>query len=317
MRFREFIIFYVLCFLLLGLIPLLSAIFNDGSMDFAVAGNNASKVTGLVWTSNLFDVLRLSLVEPILLLTVLGSAVPALAAVCTLLYIGKRAQWRLFFARFLPFRNIDPLKALTTYTGIFLLLIPCLFVVLLLRQITGGEYQSGVNLSFALVPSILAVAFLDQGALLEELGWRGFAAPLLQNGGIQPLRAAIIIGLCWGLWHLPRDLTTGVIERLGFLSYLGLFLPAFVLGTIAVSIIAMFFVNRLGGSVIPAIVVHGITNDAIGLSGTASIIDALTPYHQISKSLPFAIIAIAIVIYSGPLLGFSSKEGNSTANEQT
>jgi hypothetical protein len=270
MRSREFVIFYLLSFLLLGLIPVLSIIFNNGSMDFAVAADNASKVTGLAWTSNLFDVLRLSRVEPILLLTVLGSAVPALAAVCTLLYIGKREQWRLFFSRFLPFRNVNPLTALATYTSIFILLVPCLFIVLAVRHFTGGEYQSGVNISLAIIPSILAIAFLDQGALLEELGWRGFAAPQLQNAGVQPLKAAIIIGICWGLWHLPRDITTGVIERLGLLSYIGLFLPSFVLGTIAVSIIAMFFVNRLGGSVIPAIVVHGITNDAIGLSGTAS-----------------------------------------------
>ena len=64
------------------------------------------------------------------------------------------------------------------------------------------------------------------------------------------LVAALIIGLCWGLWHLPRDITTGVIDRLGFATYLLQFLPSFVLGTVAVSVIAAYFMNRLGGSLL-------------------------------------------------------------------
>ena len=147
--------------------------------------------------------------------------------------------------------------------------------------------------------------FLDQGAVLEELGWRGFATPELQDAGVAPLKVAVIVGICWGLWHLPRDITTGVIERLGLSSYLALYLPSFVLGTISVSVIASYFMNRLGGSVIPAIVVHGITNDAVGLSGTASIVEALTPYHQITKNLPLALIAVVLVIYSGRSLGMT------------
>ena len=62
--------------------------------------------------------------------------------------------------------------------------------------------------------------------------------------------------------------------------------------------------NKMGGSVIPAIVIHGITNDAIGLSGAASIVDALTPYHQITRAIPFTVIAIALVRFSGSNLNW-------------
>ena len=65
MKFKSFAIFYLLTFLLLGLIPLFSALLNDGSMNFDDAAQRASQVTGLEWTSNLIVVLRLSLVEPI------------------------------------------------------------------------------------------------------------------------------------------------------------------------------------------------------------------------------------------------------------
>ena len=44
--------------------------------------------------------------------------------------------------------------------------------------------------------------FLHFSHLGEELGWRGFLLPRLaaRQG---PLRASLVVGLLWGLWHLP------------------------------------------------------------------------------------------------------------------
>ena len=36
----------------------------------------------------------------------------------------------------------------------------------------------------------------------EETGWRGFAQPRLQVR-FNPLTAGMIVGLLWGVWHLP------------------------------------------------------------------------------------------------------------------
>jgi len=172
-----------------------------------------------------------------------------------------------------------------------------------LRSILGVEYERGTEIGFSILPAILMIALLDQGALLEEVGWRGFAGPELQNLLQKPVYAAILVGVCWGLWHLPRDITTGVIDRLGLVPYLTLFLPSFLLGTVSVSIISCYFMNKLGGSIVAAVIIHGITNDAIGISGSASIVEALTPLHQITKNLPFAIVAIVLVYVCGVELG--------------
>ena len=65
MKHKSFLYYYLLTFLLLGFIPILSLIFNDGSMNFDQAATRASKETGLEWTSNLLVMIRLILAEPL------------------------------------------------------------------------------------------------------------------------------------------------------------------------------------------------------------------------------------------------------------
>jgi len=298
-------VFYALTFLLLIGIPLVHALTATGALELGAAGARASAETGLAWTSNLLVVIRLCVAEPVLWLIVFGSAVPSLAAliVCS----AGRSQVRVLVSRLglgIPWRH-----ALREYALLSLLMVLGLLSVFAFRAILPGpEYTRPAGLiGPGLAGALLAAAFLDQGAVLEELGWRGYALPELQAGAQSPLGAAVLVGVAWGLWHVPRDVTWGVVERLGTSRYLILFLPSFLAGTVAISIIAAYFVNRSRGSVIPAIIIHGLGNDAVGLSGTASMELMLSPYHQATKALPFAFIALAIVVVAGRRLGHSPR----------
>lgn len=53
-------------------------------------------------------------------------------------------------------------------------------------------------------PAYLAgfLMVLTIGGALEEPGWRGFALPRLQRGHT-PVRATMILGVIWAIWHLP------------------------------------------------------------------------------------------------------------------
>jgi hypothetical protein len=276
-------------------------------MDFGSLAARASETTGVPWTSNLWDVVRLCFAEPGLWLLLVGSAVPSLAALVVLAAARDSGQWRAFARRFRPLaRSDEPLRrALGSYALLVVSVVLCLLAAFALREwLSPGEYaQTPVRVSWSLLSALVLAALLDQGAVLEEAGWRGYATPLLQNGLLDPLRAALLVGVLWGLWHVPRDVVTGLVERFGLLQYALLYLPSFTLGTVSVSIVAAYFMNRLGGSLIPAIMVHGLTNDAVGFAGMATIERALTPDHQLTKALPFLALSIGIVLLAGRELG--------------
>ena len=303
--------FFALALLLLLLVPLIHAIIGGGALDFEAAAARASAETGLAWTSNLWIVVRLCLAEPALWLLILGSAVPSLAALVVCGWSG-RSQIRRLLARFRPVGAGTPWRGALRSYGLLIVVLPtCLLSVYALRTLLPGpDYSQPAGIfGPALAASLLTVAFLDQGAVLEELGWRGYALPELQAGLLSPLGAALLVGVGWGLWHVPRDVVAGVIDRLGLVQYLLLFLPAFVSGTVTMSIVAAYFVNRSGGSVVPAIMVHGLGNDAVGLSGVAAMDVVLSPYHQATKALPFLVLAICIVALSGKRLGLARRAG--------
>lgn len=54
----------------------------------------------------------------------------------------------------------------------------------------------------------VGVLFGVTAGILEEIGWMGFAYPKMSQR-LSPFRAAVFLGLLWGIWHLP------VIDFLG------------------------------------------------------------------------------------------------------
>jgi membrane protease YdiL (CAAX protease family) len=77
------------------------------------------------------------------------------------------------------------------------LLIPPVFVLgilLLLKTFVSPVYSPN--------RFWLGLAFGIPAGFFEEIGWTGFAFPKMCLK-LPPLRAAILLGLLWGLWHVP------------------------------------------------------------------------------------------------------------------
>ncbi|WP_298164622.1 CPBP family intramembrane glutamic endopeptidase [Novosphingobium sp.] len=104
---------------------------------------------------------------------------------------------------------------------------------------------------------------MNQGGLLEEMGWRGFGWPTLARKLATPLSAAVVLGVCWALWHFPREVPL-LLTGQNTLSNLLLGQSRFILACVSMTIVAVYFVNMAGGSVWPAIMVHGTFNMIYG-----------------------------------------------------
>jgi membrane protease YdiL (CAAX protease family) len=85
----------------------------------------------------------------------------------------------------------------------------------------------------------------------EEIGWRGFAMPLL-TGIFGSLGGAIILGAIWALWHLPMFRVPTSHQKGSFWRYM--------YTLIAWSIIMTLLVTRSGGSILPAMAFHAAAN---------------------------------------------------------
>ena len=124
---------------------------------------------------------------------------------------------------------------------------------------------------------------LFAGPLGEELGWRGFALNELQKKHPH-IKASIIIGFWWGLWHLPIWFTTG-FTGINLIKYITFFMIAII----SVSIIITVFYNLNKNLLIP-IMIHQLFNFLIGIISWKLI--ELIKYYAIL----YLFVAIILVI---------------------
>jgi uncharacterized protein len=81
---------------------------------------------------------------------------------------------------------------------------------------------------------------------VEEIGRRGLALPLFQRR-FSPIWASLILGMIWGIWHLPAFLLSGTPQSAWS------FTPFFV-GAVAISVIVTPMFNHSCGSIfLPAL----------------------------------------------------------------
>lgn len=90
---------------------------------------------------------------------------------------------------------------------------------------------------------------------IEEFGWRGVALPLLQQR-YAPLWAGLILGVIWGVWHVPAFLLGGTPQSAWSFG------PYFV-ATVAVCVIITPLFNASRGSILLPALAHFQLNNPI------------------------------------------------------
>ncbi|MFH1852137.1 MAG: CPBP family intramembrane glutamic endopeptidase [Candidatus Neomarinimicrobiota bacterium] len=223
--------------------------------------------------------------SPLLLLQVLGNFGPTLAAVLLWVFAGKRSELRGALKRLLPHR-----AGLIWYIVVLLVplgaLLPGLFVYALL----GGNIASFsiMNLALMFIPAIFISGFG------EELGWRGYALTRLQQTK-SPFSSSLIIGVFWGLWHLPIiywvSSQTGMYFLVEFVLY--------VLLLTAASVIFTWVYNAMNQSLWMMIVMHA------SFTASGSTIAAFTQPVLGGTWVPYIVNVISVVIVAILITAFA------------
>jgi uncharacterized protein len=127
----------------------------------------------------------------------------------------------------------------------------------------------------------------------EELGWRGYALPRLLARR-SALAASLILGVLWGVWHLPTFFVPGAPQY-------GLPIPAFVLLTTAYSVLFTWIFLHTRGNVLIATLFHGAINLSQGL-----FLGGLDPAREYwLLAAIYTASALVLVVAAGPTLSRS------------
>jgi uncharacterized protein len=108
--------------------------------------------------------------------------------------------------------------------------------------------------------------FFFGGPLGEEIGWRGYALPRLLRHH-SPMKASVLLGLVWGVWHAPMYAIVGTgqneMVRSGG-SFPFLFI-AFVIWAIGLSVLFTGLYKLARGNLLVVILFHAAVNTAVFL----------------------------------------------------
>ncbi len=101
-------------------------------------------------------------------------------------------------------------------------------------------------------PALASALFLGP---IEEFGWHGVALPLLQRR-FNPFWAGLILGICWGVWHVPAFMLSGTAQSAWS------FAPFFA-GIVAISVMMTPLFNAARGSLLLPVLFHFQMNNPI------------------------------------------------------
>jgi len=204
--------------------------------------------------------------HPLFVLAVYAPAIAAFALV--LFYTGVRGLRR-FLSRLLIWR------CPAAWWAFVLFGIPLLFAAGAVLQ--GNLFDQGFPFASAASLAGALAATLAIGPV-AEFGWRGLALPILQRR-FAPLWAGLILGVIWGLWHLPAFLLSGTPQSAWS------FTP-FLTASVAVSVILTPLFNASRGSLLLSALFHFQLNNP------------LWPDAQPYDTLAFTAAAVLVVWFN-------------------
>jgi CAAX protease family protein len=235
----------------------------------------------LFWVLLAFTGFLISLEVPVLLQNIMKN-ISAAAPTFVILIMFKKLYPNITFKEYLTSQFMKKINPTQFFISLILQVLVAVIAVLAFFTITNQPLNTITFISAASILPVL-IMNLTSGSLGEELGWRGYALNILQKKYV-PLTASLILGVIWGLWHLPLMILSG---------YSGLELVyyciAFMVTVVSISVIITFFYNR-SKNILIAMWIHFWLNFLLQIV----IIDLLPMI--IYLSIGYLILAILVVL---------------------
>ncbi len=173
---------------------------------------------------------------------------------------------------------------------------PALMVCgLALHSALGGPLPALPDASqIPLVIANFGLVLLIGGPLGEEFGWRGYLMPSL-TARTNWRAASLVIGVVWGLWHLPLFFMAGTAQAL-------MPIPVFLLNILAGSVLFGWMFERTQRSVLPVLVLHTSLNASAGVLGIVPTAMTAQPYMLVTALLVF-IAAVLLILPDSKSVG--------------
>jgi hypothetical protein len=247
-----------------------------------------------VWQRDNPDLLSQSSFLLILMQT-LGAAAPSISAVIVIKFFYGKIALNRVFQKYLDWRQPP------VYIFLAVTLLPFInFLSLLLFYILEGvnvlDFEKAPITSIVVESGWLAllvtlpivfITNLLSSPLLEELGWRGFLLPFLQDR-YNALLSSLFVGITWGLWHLPL----WILYNENLVSTLLLITGHSILYT--------WIFNSTRGSMLITLFFHSSANLALNLLNVPAYLNlsefANLEYFQVALTW---LIALTVIIFFG------------------
>lgn len=157
-----------------------------------------------------------------------------------------------------------------------------------------------------LLPLLVLPLFTFFGGGQEELGWRGYLQPELEER-VNLLLASILVGIIWAFWHWPLFVLPGYPQN-------DLSIVAYTLFVIPQSIILTWIYYQSQGSTLVCVLYHGMLNAVSFATMQLGYVGGILPIEVLSFGL-YVVITIGLLLWTGTRLGQPSKENTFNTNE--
>ena len=204
-------------------------------------------VFGMEWLL----VLALQDVATPLVALFIGSWLPNIAGVLITAVVDGRDGLRRLFSRVVRWQVGFKWYVIAWWVPIIIILLALSIYAL------SGHALPAIAPEALVIPLLLVNVVL--GPLGEELGWRGTALPLMQERW-NVITASLVLGVVWGLYHLPTFILPGLPQNN---------VPplAFMFGAMGLNIFMVWMFNHTHGSLIMPFLAHWAFNFAGSASG--------------------------------------------------